>query len=658
MLFSLEKRAFLLLLLSLSLSSGQVFAQRYTIRSDTKIPGRRIVSFQPIVERKPLTVSGNLLSANPRQAASRRSPVEFKPFEMVNPRTGKAIAPNARLSLKTSDGRVLRSMEARQFFDELNKLEEELSKNGRSLRQPDAFKDLRMEPVFTVAANQKPVMPSGFETIMLQPLAPSSGRGQSIQPVDPDKIDFNISGKLLRPKVSFISTRLFIAETGTDLGTAEFPVVWVTESLGTPGRKVFPLLIQLNKGLESLVKRIDWQVSEQPFDYTLKASPKLASFGSDNNVSWHENLRGVAGSSTFKDFQKYRFAVVYASMANIPEPVNAVKHYYARALLYNQANELLHITSPVILGYGYKPVRMDIPCTTINTIPNFNYAFPADNKIPFGIFVRGSGVRAASHFINTMNADDPKDNGLKPTGYSVSFNGELGLRYFNFLSIVNPAEPSSNELVLIKSDFSAATGKTTDNEPQGAKIDISFINGLYKESVPLTANSPDGRVNLDYLFSQSLDMEFVNTRFFIGPVPVAIQVGMSGEAGMNLGGEINPTNMRAAGFIRPFLNSRFYVRGGADALIAYATVNTEMNPLMYIEMPIVFDSSGSNPLTFYGETRALYGRIFLRVGFFYPCPDLEKVVGWLTGDEDTPLCECAWEYNIFNFDGINHKWNY
>ncbi|MDW8205026.1 MAG: hypothetical protein RMJ87_08370 [Cytophagales bacterium] len=634
-------------------------AQRYTIQNDTKVAGRRIIAFQPIVDRKPTTNSGNLLSISPRQVGRQRAPIEFRPFEMVNPRTGKSISPNAQLSLKLKDGQVIRTVSAQQFFNELNKLEEELAKTGRSLRQPDALKDLRAEPVYTIAANQKPVMAPGFETISFQPLTTSSGRPTRIAPIDPDNISLSVSGNTLQKIASLSwSAKLYIAASTSDLGTVEFPVQWVTESIGSPGRKVFPLLIQINKGFEGLVKRIDWQVSDKPFDYTLKASPKLVASGSEPNVSWYENLQGISGYAPFFDYQKYRFTVVKASMEHIPEPVNTVKHYYARVLLYNQANEIIYTTQPVLLSYGYKPAKLEIPCTVTNTVPSFNYSFPSDTRIPFGIFVRGSGINTSSTTLNVMNAEKPEDNGLKYIGYRVSFNGEFGLRYFNFLHIVNPAEPVSNDLTLIRGDFVAVAGSPNTQEPQGARLDVSFLNGLYKESIPLVATLPNGGISLNYKVSQPLDMDLIHTRFFIGPIPVLIRAGISGEAGLNLLGEANLVNVQVVGNIRPFLNSQFYATGGVDAIIAYATMNANIDPLVYIALPVAFDSRAEDPLVISGEAKALYGKVYLKVGFFYPCPDLEKIVGWLAGDEEVPLCECAWEYNIFDFSGINHTWKY
>lgn len=73
---------------------------------------------------------------------------------------------------------------------------------------------------------------------------------------------------------------------------------------------------------------------------------------------------------------------------------------------------------------------------------------------------------------------------------------------------------------------------------------------------------------------------------------------------------------------------------------------------------MTFNSSLDKAISLSTDISGLKGRIYLKVGFYYPCPDLEKIIGFLTGSESVPLCECNWEYDIFNFDGITYKYSY
>jgi hypothetical protein len=156
---------------------------------------------------------------------------------------------------------------------------------------------------------------------------------------------------------------------------------------------------------------------------------------------------------------------------------------------------------------------------------------------------------------------------------------------------------------------------------------------------------------------QPFDMQLADARFMLGPIPIVIRAKITGEAGLELGGQIDMSNKSFDGFIKPYVNSSFHADGGVDAVIAYATLNADVNPLLQIDMPVGFSSSGKS-LSFTNTMSGLYGRVYLKVGFFYPCPSVEKIVGWITGSEDVPLCECVWEYNIFQWDGFLHEATY
>lgn len=63
---------------------------------------------------------------------NRRTPLQFQPFEVRDPETGKPISPEAMLTLP--DGKQVR---AGEYYAELNRLEQQFSQIGYSFRQPE-----------------------------------------------------------------------------------------------------------------------------------------------------------------------------------------------------------------------------------------------------------------------------------------------------------------------------------------------------------------------------------------------------------------------------------------------------------------------------------------------------------------------------------------
>lgn len=642
----------LLVALGLSIVCISGFAQqRYTITPDPKSPGRRIITLNPVRQRASLVEQKqNALDA---EAAYRRPAIPFKPFEMINPRTKKPIKPDAKFTLTLPNGRK-RNFTAKQFFDELNELEKQLCLRGHSLRLKDAFTGMRVVPV-SIPPGKTPGMNVGFVNKSIRFDKPvSEGKGkQPTGPVIPIKPVTAASVDFTKVNLAAWDATLYIAETTSDHGTTEFPVVWVPASLANKGRNKFPLLIQVPNGFEKLVTKAVWQVSEKPFDNTLKNySADVIVSDVYNTLNWSKAYRGV---DMIKDNGKYMFAGVTVNMSSIPEPVDDVKVYYTRVLLYNASGEMIKSSSVAGLAYGGKPGKIYVPLVNNNTVPGFGYSFPSSPDIPFGLFVRGGGL-------NSKKIETGSDNGVIPIGYRISADAQLGFRYFNFLSLVDNAEPKSKELSVLRGTFTAIAGKSTSpsnqDEKEGVNLAIDVLEGFYKENIPLTETLPGTGISLNYSVKQSLDKEVLNTRFFIGPVPVRISAGFGGEAGLEMSGTANLATKSVYGSIKPYLNSTFTASGGVDAIIAYATLNAKLDPLLSISLPVTFNSSSATGLSFEGSLKALYGKVYLKVGFYYPCPDLEKIIGWLSGDEEVPLCECNWEYNIFDFPGYEHRWTY
>jgi len=628
------------------------FSQRYVISDDAAVKGRKLITFSPIVQRRQVqNLSANILETPSR---SRRQPIQYVPFQMINPRTNRPIAPDAKLSLKLPNGEV-RNFTAQQFFDQLNALEQSMNQAGRTLRDPDAFKDLRAEPINKIVSNAPPVLPNGYSTFKFSVAKSSNNNPFSINALDQTVTSPSLATLMKAANLDW-SSKLYVAEVGETTGTNEFPATWVAQSLPSTNslRIVFPLLIQVTDGFEGLITKVVWQVSEQPFMGT--GQDKIIASGETNSLGWAKTQRGVSTYMTSaEELAKSRFGVVYANVSNVQAPPkNTIKNLYARVLLINATGETVKITNPVILSYGFAEAKkVYVPFSTYANTPYLNYDYPSDKKIPFGVFLKGPGIKSVKTQIGS-------DEGIKTVSYTVEAGAAVGLRYFNFLSLVNASEPSSKELELIKGDFVAISGNTSLsglNKTNGVSLNVRLLDGLATEKIPLTDKTASGAVSLNYKVSQSLDIDLVNMRFMIGPVPIAIKASLGGEAGLNIQGSADLIKQEVIGSISPYVSSRFGASGGVDAFIAYATLNSKLDPLLYVGLPMSFSSNSPDKVFMDGKLKGLYGTVYLKVGFYYPCPDLGKVVGWLTGDEEVPLCECNWEYNIFAFDGFEHDFN-
>lgn len=631
-----------------------VSAQRYTIIPNPAKQGRKLIRFEPIRQKAVLVNQTiNVLDADP---GFKRPAIPFRPFEMVNPKTKRAIPPDAKFTLKAKDGRT-RTVTAQQFFDELNELERQMCLRGHSLRLKDAFAGMRVQPLNKIPTGHLPAMNAGFVTKSIQfdkPIADKGGPNKTFIPIMPTQ---PITGKTVDlSNVSLVDWEagLYISEASIDFGNAEFPSNWVYVNVPSAGRKKFPLLLEVTKGIDQLCAKAVWQVSAQPFENTLKTNnPQLVASGTQSTLRWASMYAGMEG----KKKPNTMHAGLIVDLSAVPDPSPQSNTYYARVALYNAAGELLKYSRSVGLIYGGEQKKVFVPIVHKNTVPGFRYSFPDNPDIPFGLFVRGSGIQSTK-------IEQASEQGISVNGYKVTADAALGFRYYNFLNLVDKSEPKSKEMDVIRATLSAISGIQTganmqdETKMQGVNLVVNALDGYYKDTVKLVDNLPGSGISLNYDVEQSLDKEIVSTRFLIGPVPVKLAAGFQGKAGLELNGYADIAAKNISGSVRPYLSSKFYATGGVDAVIAYATLNAALDPLLEISLPISFNSAGASTLSFNGNIKALYGKVYLKVGFYYPCPDLEKIVGWLTGDEEVPLCECNWEFNIFDFDGLQHTWSY
>ncbi|MFQ3580384.1 hypothetical protein J8C06_00275 [Chloracidobacterium validum] len=575
---------------------------------------------------------------------------------MVNPTTGKALNPNAQITLPTPDGKG-RVTTVKQYFDELNALEQALAARGRSLRQPNAFEGLK--PNFNVALYQpSPALPPNFKAISLSRYQANQKSATTIWQVPTTSLP-NVSGGINTQTLAVANWQpnLYIGETGSDEGTVEFPVTWVKVSLASKGRKVFPLLLEVPKGVEALISKVEWQVSNKPFDETaINYKPKdVLRSGQESPLKWGTSVRGIAPL----DYKGKVYEYFQVDLSTIePEPVNQIKPYYIRVVCYGLDGAPMAQSNNALAAYGSVDKELNLVLTERNSVPTFQFAFPEGDKVPFSMFIRGNGLQSTRSWQQSKNK-------VTTLGYKVTANALLGLRYYNFLSIVNSSEPLSKELEVLRGDFSAilgtGTGLTGNNEPNGIRLKL-IVLGIAADEIKFEPETPGAKtIALNYDIYQSLSWPLADVRFFIGPVPVRVTATLGGSVGFKLYGQANLVNNELSGTINPFLNTRFDASGGVDAVIAYVTLQSEVNPLVRNDMLMNFSAVNKPVLHFSNNLSGLKGRVYLKVGFYHPCPpvkQVKKLVGFITGGEEVPLCECAWEYNIFQFDGFDKTFQY
>ncbi len=616
----------------------------FTERADPRNPKKRLVELKPVVRRLPQTLNlRNILDED----QEKRPTLPHIPFETKNPRTGKTLNPDAEMKLKMPDGSE-RKTTVKEFFGQLNELEKKLNARGRSLRLPNTLSGLKRVPDMALY-QQKPFASTGYShgNFVIKP--PTENKKSNTPGVMP-QIG---TGKAVTTNIGALTTinwapLLYISESTSDHGTSEFPVVWAKNNLPNMGQKNFPMLVEAPNGLHNLVKKIVWQVSTAPFDQTLVLInvPGVVKSGTVDPVNWSNAVRGT---DMLPKQKNSRYAPFSINMADVPyPPADNPSKYYVRAICYDQDGEVLKLCPQVLLVYGGIIPELAFEGTERNSVPNFEYAYPKSNDIPFGVYVRGTGLNTNRNYVNYI-----KQKKTVYTDFNIKANAALGIRYFNFLNLVNSSEPKSKELEVLKIDFNA-NAAANKSLSASAGITISGLNGLIPTiAYDFKAKTPSlDDISLDYTFSQKLDVDLLNTRFMIGPVPIKITAAISGDAGITMSGYFSPTKLTGQGEIKPYIHTSFLASGGVDAVIAYATLFAEVNPLLNLDLPLRFSSSYEKPIELQTSITGLQGRVYLKAGFFYPCPSLEKIAGWISGDEELPLCECAWEFNIFDFPSL------
>ena len=586
--------------------------------------------------------------------------MQQRPFELRNPSTGKVLDSNATMKIKLPDG-TIRTTTVKAFYNQVNEMEKQLSTRGRSLRQPNGLSELRPAPDQRAYTNFKTNKFANYATSNFKLLPKDMAKGGRPQPIvrihtTPLITMFNLNN-LWTPD-------MYIVPAEEDNTNQEFPPHWAKNASGVYGTRHFSIIGQVPTSSKILIKKIVWQVSSMPFDETLKDinQQSIVKSFEQTNIGWNY----TPGNS--KDFlsaeAKQNLATSSFFKYNL-ELENLVGHfgndatlYFIRAVLYNDKNEAIRFSPQLEVEYAEQLVIHIPPPSESNSVP-VTYSYPDEgSNSPFAVYVKGKGFHT---FKSRGFQDGDKTFTPKTFGYKIQGNVSIGVSYYNFLHIFDDAQPASIDYPMVSAEVTGVVGLKTGNkgetEPNGAVATFSALNGLANESYEFTKNV-EGIIDMNKTFHRDISEEFIHQRFFLGPVPLKITAGLDADVGVVFSGKLDPNNLSAVGEIAPYITSRFTATGGADALIAYAELVATVDPLLAVNMPLTYSSDAPKSLSISTTVSGLKGKVYLKAGFYYPCASLTKIVGWLTGSEDLPLCECSWTYDIFELNGFEHKTTY
>jgi hypothetical protein len=456
----MKQKSLLLLFLLFGLMavlSPSLFAQQtYRIQPDVRNSSRKLIVVPKIVRTaRKVVFERNLLA----QLQYRRPAIPFKSFEMVHPRTGKPLNPDALLTIKLPNDSI-RKTTVKEYFAQLNKMEKALNENGRTLRVPATFSDI--QPAFTSQAySRKPLWGN------------------------------NLPGTV-NIKALDINPEFYISFNGS-WGNSEFPAEWVKQSTSFTTQNDLLFLVRMPAEYKSLITRIDWQVSDKPFgaapDQLNPSSLKLS--GTLSTLDWKG---GVQGINVLPDYTKFIYHPVKINIWQIDKlPPQTKKEYYARAICYGIGQQSYVISEPVIIRYGQVENNIKIAIPKTEAAPPVATTFPSEvENAPFGIYVNSSGPRTTQY---TKYIDNEYKT-LVTSGESANAGISLGIRYFNFLNLVDSKAPKSGKLPLLEANFRAASGEVADYEkPTGAYLNLSVL-GESLGAIRLDDNSNKGLFRL------------------------------------------------------------------------------------------------------------------------------------------------------------------
>ncbi|RYG49161.1 MAG: hypothetical protein EOO01_12730 [Chitinophagaceae bacterium] len=308
---------------------------------------------------------------------------------------------------------------------------------------------------------------------------------------------------------------------------------------------------------------------------------------------------------------------------SFPESGTKPKYYYTNIKFFDAAGNEINTYQPnTIILNNQKPMPINVDLAGKKQYTGFNYELLDPGLHAFGFYVNSGG------FTSAYSKSKKGYDGIEK---SASLNGDMsmGVKYFNFKHLVNSDEPISEEFVVfgykINSERNFSKG---DGAPP--RITIKGINRDPDYGVITLMNEEiDLRTTTQNKFEKTIDRPLLDFRFFIGPIPCAINVNVTGKASIQVDYESvsGPTcDMKTN--ITPHADVNLNASGGVDAFsIAYAKVVAGIN-LLTFDMPYSLEASAEttkaeiNPSLTVG---GLSGQIYFQAGLCIPIPFVDDI---------------------------------
>jgi hypothetical protein len=661
--------------LALLLAAGGLVAQRRAdsippmsdfVRSNLARHGGRVV-VRPGVRR----VISNQHYGPERNLLPIRAPIAFTPFSRVNPATGRAVNLNARIRLPNG-----REMTMREFYDALDQTEQQLNQRGYSIRDRATFANVRLNRAPSASGRGGRAVPTGRATTT--PL-PGAGRGAGSATLPPAP-----SG---RPPMRGGSGRTAAARGGRGIdqmearmrarirgapvsdpsfaGDPPAPPSATTQLEGnsTPGSITGEHLsfaqwatsfevsvsdltaFRLHSGANT--HQMVWQVASEPF-------PGQAP---DSYASW-QSVPGLisSGTTTCGDGEWCTFSVQFSSLAGGP-PAAPSRYFFVRVLPVWSANPGTLMGMPsnqVVVRYGPATPQLPIKLTSIQDQSHYaprRFTHPEGERPDFQLWLDAETLKVSTARVNGT-----------PVGLRGDAHMLLRGRIFNPAFLVDEAQPRNLEFTLVGATLLAEAGLDPATlgaggnpvAPRarvaviGADVAYPLVDQIGTQGQPLEVDC--GSVGDSY-------NPEARAWVWLGPVPIEMWIGAHVDYAVTCQGRLESDPARVQFYAQPIASADVYGGAGVNVLVAWATLQAELTVAqerIYLEIDTdhaVAPFSGRHELS-----NALKGRIFFTAGFYYPCPpveQVEKLVGWVTGDDEVPLCSTSIEQTLIDSPGTN-----
>lgn len=636
------------------------------------------------VLREVADTSRNLIPRGTRRA------IAFQPFEMVNPRTRQPMNPAAQLRLP--NGRVTT---VGQFYAQLNQVEQDLNSRGFSVRQGTRwFGQGRGRAIQYTSAGPSWANASALATRPITVAGAArpgdiriANRTQAINRVNVSNTGTrvtgagsgNLGGIASSPGSAATMATFISVPVGTPLawigdrayGGGEFPIEWGYGGFGLVTYDSVPFIVEKQPG-SGLNPRITYQVATQHF---YQAGPQGNYIGEPTASNWKAPLGLVSTATVTPATWANHPSNLIFGVTNLPnrtsggryagfrinfrqlepnKPADAVRTYYVRFVLTDaQGNQVAPPSAEIQVdfgGSGYPPADFTIPSNWLSSSKPLDLDLPG-GSIPFGIFAKGSGARA-----NTRLQGHSVLHQVDQLGFYGQADARFGVRYFNFLSLVDESAPRDKTLDLLAVNVQARGGQDVPGQPG-----IHGSMNVLGQVTPIDVSSPgaDGFYRYADGDAETQDYPLFDQTITIGPVPVHVTAGLSGSIGVNVTSAVSAADGTGNLVATPYVNTVFTASAIVDYVVAWGGLEAEINPLFGSTLTLGAASVGSapQPVQAYYETTALKGKVLFVVGFYYPCPDavVDALVGLVSGEPEIPLCTQEYNWPIFNMDGITDK---